>query len=484
MAIGVLRELLKTLDENSIRTSFFKQLEQRVPLILPEGKWILDADIEGFFDKINHDYLVKNVFLPPLAIDLVKSLLTCGILDKRIFNISDSGVPQGGILSPVLANFTLNGLQNIVYKAIYSLTKSKARRIPILGADVVYPSYLEIVRYADDFVVLCRNKFILKSLVIPQINKFLQKRGLSLSSAKTKLFRLKDGIILKFLGYNFHYEKKWKVKNKFMYSNHVGSRAIALYPDKFKVNSLIRKLKQIFKKSSNSAAYNLITVLNPPLRGWGSYFNLGNCARYRSLIKNLVYKMCWEWAHKKHKRWGKKRIAEFYFLTKIKRKKASELVTIEHSEKTKTHKKTQKFQKIKNLKWSFHGAAYPKSSKKSKIIHLYNIVEKGSTVSALTYSVPQNLRNIHAYHSDVLKLIEWSVKANQKAMGPFSNRKNLLYKKQKDFCFICKAPFTEQEIFNNKTDTHHVTLTIKSGRPDLASNRVLVHSLWHKSIDH
>jgi len=321
MAIGVLRELLKTLDKDYVRTSSFKQLEQGVPIILHEDKWILDADIEGFFDNINHEYLLNNLFLPFLGIYLVKRLLTCGVIDKHIFTISESGVPQGGILSPVLANFTLNGLQNVVYKAIHPLTKSKARRIQLPGTDVAYPSYLEIVRYADDFVVLCRNKFILNSLVIPEINKFLLERGLRLSPAKTKIFRLKDGTILKFLGYNFHYENKWRVKNKFMYSNHVGSRAIALYPDKSKVNDLIRKLKQIFKKSSNLDAYNLIAKLNPCLRGWGSYFNLGNCARYRSLIKNLVYKMCWKWAYRKHKRWGKKKIAEFYFLTKPKKKK-------------------------------------------------------------------------------------------------------------------------------------------------------------------
>jgi hypothetical protein len=104
-------------------------------------------------------------------------------------------------------------------------------------------------------------------LVIPEINKFLQERGLRLSPAKTKIFRLKDRIKLKFLGYNFHYENKWRVKNKFMYSNHVGSRAIALYPDKSKVNGLIKTLKQIFKKSSNLDAYNLIAKLNPCLRG-------------------------------------------------------------------------------------------------------------------------------------------------------------------------------------------------------------------------
>ena len=485
MAIGVLRELLKILDKDCVRTLSFKQLKQGFPIILHEYKWILDADIEGFFDNINHGYLLNNLFLPFLGIYLVKRLLTCGVIDKHIFIISESGVTQGGILSHVLANFTLNGLQNVVYKAIYPLTKSKARRIKLSGTEVVYPSYLEIVRYADNFVVFCRNKFILNSLVIPEINKFLQERSLRLSTVKTKIFRLKDKIKLKFLGYNFHYGNKWRVKNKFMYSNHVGSRGIVLYPDKSKVNALIRKLKQIFKKSFNLDAYNLIAKVNPCLRGWGSYFNLGNCARYRSFIKNLVYKMCWKWAHRKHKRWGKNKIAEVYFLTKqkIKNKKTGKSKNIDHLDE-KTHKRKQKFQKIKNIKWSFHGAADSKSSKKSKTIHLHNIVERGTIVSTLTYSVPQSFRKMHAYHSDILKFIEWSVKANQKPMGPFSRRKSTLYKKQKRLCSIYKTPFIEQELFNNKTHMHHLTPIFKGGRPNLESDMVLVHSLCHKFIDH
>lgn len=268
MAIGTLRELLKTLDKNYMTKSSFRQIEKRVPLILHEDKWIFDADIKGFFENIHHEYLLNNLFLSSCGIQLVKYLLASGILEGQIFTISNEGVPQGGILPPVLANFTLNGLEK-----------------------VAYPSYLDIVRYADDFVILCRNKLILKSLVIPNVNKFLKERGLRLSSEKTKLFRLKDALKLKFLGYNFHYENKWKVKNKFMYSNHANSRAIALYPEKSKVNNLINKLKHIFAKSSNLDAYNLIAKLNSILRGWSSYFNLGNCAHYRSIIKNLVYKM-------------------------------------------------------------------------------------------------------------------------------------------------------------------------------------------------
>lgn len=479
MAIGTLRELLKTLDKDYDKISSFRQIEQGVPLVFHEDKWILDADIEGFFDNINHKYLLDNLFLSSLGIQLVKKLLTCGIVDKRIFTSSYKGVPQGGILSPVLANFTLNGLEETAYKSLHPLTKSKARRIQIKGTNVAYLSYLNVVRYADDFVVLCRNKFILESLVIPKVTEFLEQRGLRLSKKKTKLFRLKDKTKLKFLGYTFHYENKWKVKNKFMYTRHVGSRAIALYPDKSKVNSLINKLKHIFKKSSNLNAYNLISKLNPCLRGWGFYFNLGNCARYRSIIKNLVYKMCWKWAHRKHKRWGKKKIAEFYFLRK--QKKSGELKDVEHSN-TKAHRRKEKFQKTKNLKWSFHGAV--NSSKKSKTIHLYNIVEKDITVSALTYSVPQDLRKIHAYHSDISKFIEWSVKANQKAFGLFSNTKTKLYKKQKGLCFICKNPFKDQVLFNNKTYIHHIVPISKGGSPESEKNMALVHPLCHKAIDH
>ena len=266
MAIGVLRELLKTINKDYLIKSSFRQNEKGIPLTLHENKWILDADIEGFFDNINYKYLLSNLFLPSSGIQLVKSLLNSGIMEKQIFTMSIEGTPQGGILSPVLANFTLNGLENVVYQSLHSLTKFKSRRIQVKGTNVSYTFHLDIVRYVDDFIILCRNKFILESLTLPAVNEFLKERGLRLSSEKTKFFRLKDGIKLKFLGYNFHYENKWKAKNTFMYSNHVNSRAIALYPEKSKLNNLIKSLKKICAKFSNLDAYNLIAKLNSRLR--------------------------------------------------------------------------------------------------------------------------------------------------------------------------------------------------------------------------
>lgn len=89
-------------------------------------------------------------------------------------------------------------------------------------------------------------------------------------------------------------------------------------------------------------AYALILKINPILRDWCYYFNIGNCTHYRNIIKNLVYKMIWKWAHKKHKRWGKKKIAQSYFLI--------EELNDPNNLNTKIHVKKQKFQKFKGIK--------------------------------------------------------------------------------------------------------------------------------------
>jgi hypothetical protein len=127
---------------------------------------------------------------------------------------------------------------------------------------------------------------------------------------------------------------------------------------------------------------------------------------------------------------------------------------------------------------------YTKFSKKSKSIHLFNIQEKGLTISALSYSVPLNLKKVHAYHPDINKLIEWIVKVNQKTMGSFSNRKTKFYIKQKGLCFVCNKPFNEQEFFDNKTDIHHIIPISKGGSPSSESNLALVHSLCYKTLVH
>lgn len=142
----------------------------------------------------------------------VKAWLESGSLDKGEFTESEEGTPQGGVISPILANFTLNGLEIAIMDSIKPLTKSKERRLVVTlpdGTKTRFASALAYARYADDFVVLARSSYLIEKFVQPAIVDFLATRGLSLSKEKTKVFRLVDqGAQLDFLGYTFKYQPK------------------------------------------------------------------------------------------------------------------------------------------------------------------------------------------------------------------------------------------------------------------------------------
>ena len=121
------------------------------------------------------------------------------ILDREL------GTPQGGIISPTLANFTLNGLEKVIDNSTSSITKSKLKT-KALRSGLNLHLAVTSVRYADDFVVTARSKYLLKTFIVPAIEKFLKERGLELSKEKTKILTVKEG--LDFLGYTLKYRKE------------------------------------------------------------------------------------------------------------------------------------------------------------------------------------------------------------------------------------------------------------------------------------
>jgi RNA-directed DNA polymerase len=129
-----------------------------------------------------------------------------------VFTETDLGTPQGGIISPTLANFTLNGLEKAINDSLLPLTTSKEKRIVIRlkdGTKTRIASGLTYIRYADDFLVLARSNYIINDFVKPAVNDFLRERGLMLNPEKTKIFRLSDNNAeLNFLGYTFKYQPK------------------------------------------------------------------------------------------------------------------------------------------------------------------------------------------------------------------------------------------------------------------------------------
>ena len=306
-AISYLRSQLKAQDEEAGKKHASQSdVTSELYQLLPENKVILDADIKGFFDNINHNWIINNLFLHPNLIKFIKVWLKSGAIEKSLFFSTEMGTPQGSVISPVLVNFTLNGLEKAIMDSFEPLTKSKKKKIVIHlkdGSKTRVASSLAYVRYADDFVALTRSKHIMNNYVIPSIKSFLEARGLSLNIEKTKIFRLSDkNAQLDFLGYTFKYNNKWSIKRHIFYTHHAGSRGIALYPNKKKMHEFIHKIKFIFTKSQNLDAYNLIAKLNPILRGWSNYYNIANSSHYRNTVRNAVYHLIWRWASKKHKR--------------------------------------------------------------------------------------------------------------------------------------------------------------------------------------
>lgn len=477
-AIAYLRAQLRTLDEDKIINNAKQtNVENKLYKQLSEDKWILDADIKGFFDNINHNWLLNNLFIHPNLKNIIKSWLKSGVIENNNFTDTEMGTPQGGIISPTLANLTLNGLEKVIMESIKPLTTSKEMRIPVImkdGTKTRIASGLAYVRYADDFVVLARSKHIMNTYIIPAIQEFLKPRGLSLSEEKTKLFRLKDeGTQLDFLGYTFKYQDKWRYDKHMFYTQHAGSRGIALYPNKTKVLAFIDKIRHIFKKSQNLDSYNLIAILNPIIRGWSNYYNLGNSSHYRDTVRNALYHLVWKWAHSKHKRWGKKRIANFYFLTH----KESEEVT--------KNRKVE-YTMIKNVKWVFHGFTNEDSryGGKLKSRYLIDVGNSSQLLSTKHYIIPKSLLDVHAYHPDYMKIIQFNTNVNFKAMGLNSSFKTRLLSAQNNLCTHCGNSLLTSTGLYEGLHIHHIMPIYKGGKRNDISNMVLLHSWCHYDIDH
>nr|YP_537115.1 probable maturase [Paracoccidioides brasiliensis]AAY30336.1 probable maturase [Paracoccidioides brasiliensis] len=278
-------------------------------LLKQDSRWILNTEIKGFFDKINQKWILNNLFLHPDLIKFIKSWFNSGRIDKEVFFETEMGISPGGVLSPTLVNFTLNGLENLLMNSLIPLTNIKQQQL--FNYSSQFTSNLVYIRYLDNLVILIRSKYIFNIYVKPILNKFLELRGLSLCQEKSKLFKLKENSLsLDFLGYTFKSQEKCSNKKHIFYS--AKSRGIALYPNKIKVLAFLDNIRNIFIKSQNLNAYTLMKKLNPFLIKWCNYYNLGNSFHSRNTVKNAIYHLIWKWAHNKHKKWGKKLIAKTY----------------------------------------------------------------------------------------------------------------------------------------------------------------------------
>ncbi len=209
-------------------------------------KWVVDADISGCFDNINHEHLLSTIGNFP-GRRLIKEWLKAGYVDNNVFHAQESGTPQGGIASPLLANIALHGMEDALGVKYNYRGESTGKRI--------------VIRYADDFVILCETKKDAE-LAKCDVKKFLKIRGLELSSEKTKICHISEGF--NFLGLNIRH---YKVKN-----TKTGYKLL-IKPSKKFLQKTRRDIREIFLNHSRKRVGDLIGKINPVIRGKANYLN-------------------------------------------------------------------------------------------------------------------------------------------------------------------------------------------------------------------
>lgn len=237
------------------------------------ARFILEADIKGYFDNLSHDWIYNNV---PMDKKILKLWLKAGYFDKNTFYKTETGVPQGGIISPTIANIALTGLETAVENSVKHLETKK------------FKPKVNTIRYADDFVVTAANENIIYFHIIPAIQEFLKIRGLELNFEKTKTSTIEKGF--DFLGYNIR---------KYKDTRRSSGEIILIKPSKKSMVNLKQKIAGIFQKYKTISPYILISKLNPILRGWGNYFRNSTAKRAYTHINYYLWIKLWKWARKK-----------------------------------------------------------------------------------------------------------------------------------------------------------------------------------------
>lgn len=239
------------------------------------SQWLLEGDIRGCFDNISHDWLLTHV---PLDKCVLRSWLKAGFVERHRLFPTEAGTPQGGIISPVLANLTLDGLEKLLLKRF----KSRKHKV-------------HMVRYADDFVITGSSKELLENEVKPVVEKFLGERGLQFSQEKTKITHITEGF--DFLGWNM----RW------------ASDGLRTVPAKKNRLALYDKLRRTIRQLRTAPQEALIRKLNPIIRGWAQYHQPVAVSETFRKMDHLLFGALWRWSKRRHPNKGKRWIKRRYF---------------------------------------------------------------------------------------------------------------------------------------------------------------------------
>ena len=316
----------------------------------------------------------------------------------------------GSVISPVLANMTLDGLEKLIHEH-YPVRRKDGSR-----------SKVNVVRYADDFVITGTSQRLLEEEVKPLVTKFLQERGLELSQEKTRITHIADGF--DFLG-----------KNIRKYNGQLLTR-----PSKKNVKAFMKDIRETIKGHKQATAYNLIGILNPKIQGWANYHRHDAASKTFNHVDWAIERALWQWMRRRHPKKSTHWIQKRYFC------------------------------QIGDRNWCFFGTAKGKN---------------GETVQKVLCQASKTPIDRHMKITGDCNPYDPAWKSylsdrREKKMGrTLRNKRQLLelWKKQGGICPRCDQPITE----NTGWDNHHIVQKARGGSNG-TENRILVHPNCHKQV--
>ncbi|NET69416.1 MAG: group II intron reverse transcriptase/maturase [Moorea sp. SIO1G6] len=381
-------------------------------------KWVLDADIAKCFDKINHDALLTKLNTFPSMRRLIKNWLKAGVMENGTFSPTKEGTPQGGIISPLLANIALHGMEEHI--------KKYAETIKIKGRGKSQKRQgMNLIRYADDFVIMHENQEVVEEC-LRIIIEWLKNLGLELKPSKTRLVHTYEGFI--FLGFNIRQYKVGKYQSK------QGFKTI-IKPSEKNVLEYYERLSKVIDNHKAAPQEALIGHLKPIIRGWCNY-NRSVCSKetYKKL-DYLLWNKLQRWGYRRHPKKSKSWVNKKYWGTKVEKPKKPWEAPITDN-------------------WIF-------------MTDEENYLQKHAKTEIVRHTKVKGIRS--PFDGD---LIYWS---NRMGKHPeMSSQKGRLLKRQKGKCTHCGLTFRDGDLI----EKHHI-IPRALGGSNLDKNLELLHLHCH-----
>ncbi|MBE9142096.1 group II intron reverse transcriptase/maturase [Planktothrix mougeotii] len=382
--------------------------------------YILDADIEGFFDNIAHESILNMINSFPKK-ELIKEWLKAGFVYDCVHNPTNTGTPQGGVISPLLANIGLHGLLEVVESLpVYQYHDNVNKKTGKVYQHKTRTT-LGVIRYADDFVITSRDKETLEKALI-LIKQWLAERGLNISEEKTRIVHIEDGF--NFLGFNVRrYQGKLLIK-----------------PQKEKVLAFCQKIGETISMMKASTQEEVIKKLNPILRGFANYYRGVVSKEVFEYISHRVWQYLWTWARRRH-----------------------------HAKSTEWVKKKY-FTRLKGKDWTFMCQGTGRKGKEKTYI-LYDIsstpIERHIKVKSNSSPDDPNLKEYWENRNT----------NNGKKYWAKGSKYEQIAKEQGWKCAVCG-----EHLFNGENiETHHIVPVAEGGTDD-TENLMHLHSACHKQV--